>query len=45
MDKQCCKSSFKVVLSGVKEASQFNKDFGKCYNDDSDIGWFIKVDV
>ena len=45
MDKQCCKSYLKVVLNGVKETSQSNKDFGKCHNEDSDIGWFIKVDL
>ena len=35
---QCCKSYLNVVLNRVKETSQFNKDFRKCYNEDCDIG-------
>ena len=29
----------------VEETSQFNKDFIKSYNDDSDEGYFLEVDV
>ena len=29
----------------IEETSQFNKDFIKHYNEDSDIGYFLKVDV
>ena len=29
----------------VKEISQFNEDFIKIYNEDSDIGSFIEADV
>ena len=28
----------------VKETSQFNEDFIKSYNDDSDEGYFLEVD-
>ena len=29
----------------VEETPQFNKDFIKSYNKDSDIGYFLEVDV
>ena len=29
----------------VKDTSQFNKDFMKNYNEESDEGYFLKVDV
>ena len=32
-------------LKWVKETSQFNEDFIKSYNDDSDEGYFLEVDV
>ena len=29
----------------VEETSQFNEDFIKIYNEDSDVGYFIEADV
>ena len=29
----------------VEEISQFNKNFKKIYNEDSDVGYFLEVDV
>ena len=29
----------------VKETSHFNEDFIKSYNDDSDEGYFLEVDI
>ena len=34
-----------MVLSGLKNTSQFDKDFMKSYNEDSDEGYFFEVDV
>ena len=33
------------VFEWVEETSQFNKDFTKSYNNDSNEGYFLKVDV
>ena len=34
-----------MVLSGLKNTSQLDKDFMKSYNEDSDEGYFFEVDV
>ena len=38
----------RLLLGGskwVEETSQFNEDFKKSYNDDSDEGYFLETDV
>ena len=37
--------SFRSYLQVFKETSQFNGDFVKRYNGDSDVGYFLKIDV
>ena len=32
-------------LKWVKDISEFNEDFIKSYNDDSDEGYFLEVDI
>ena len=32
-------------LNWIEENSQFNEDFVESYNDDSDEGYFLEVDV
>ena len=32
-------------FKGDEETSQFNEDYFKSYNEDSDIGYFLEVDV
>ena len=34
-----------VIFKWVKEASQYNADFIKSYNEDSHIGYFLQFDV
>ena len=34
-----------MVLSGLKNTSQFNEDFTKNYNEDSYTGYYFEVDV
>ena len=34
-----------LILEWVKDTSQFNEDFIKNYNKESDKGYFIEVDV
>ena len=29
----------------IKDTSQFNEDFVKKYNEEGDVGYFLKVDV
>ena len=40
MDEQSHKS-----FDWIKDASQFNEDFIKNYNEESDKGYFLEVDV
>ena len=42
---QCCKSFPVNNFEWVKETSQFNEDFIKNYNEKSDEGYFLEVDV
>ena len=42
MDGQCNK---KDGFKWIKNTSQFNKDFIKNYNEDSDEAYFLEVDV
>ena len=32
-------------LEWIEDTSQFNEDFAKSYNEESDDGYFLKVDV
>ena len=34
-----------MVLSALKKTSQFNEDFIKRYNEESDEGYFLEVDI
>ena len=34
-----------MVFKWVKETSRFNEDFIKSYNEDSDIGYFLEVNL
>ena len=40
--------SQKLPVNGIKwveETSEFNKDFKKCYNEESDEGYFFEADI
>ena len=40
--------SQKLPVNGIKwveETSEFNKDFKKCYNEESDEGYFLEADI
>ena len=34
-----------MILNGLKDISEFKEDFIKSYNDESDNGYFLEVDI
>ena len=45
MDGQCHKGSLCMILNEVENIFEFNENFIKSYNDESDGGYFLEVDV
>ena len=45
MDGQCLKNYLWKVSNGCKRLSRFNEIFIKNYNENSDIGYFLEVDI
>ena len=45
MFKQCCKKLPLSNFEWIKDTSQFNQDFIRNYNEESDQGFFLVVDV
>ena len=43
--RQCCKSIQYIILSRIEDNSQFNEDFIKNYNEESDEGYSFEVYV
>ena len=40
-----CHKSFQQIIEWIQDTSQFNEDFIKNYDEESDEGYFLKVDV
>ena len=45
MDEECLRNYLLAVLNGLKKHLNFHKDFMKSCSEDSDIGYFLKIDV
>ena len=45
MDGRCLKNCLLVVLNGKKNMFKFNEDFIKSYDESSDKGYILEVDV
>ena len=45
MDGQCLKNCLYMVLNGKNYISKFNEDFIKNYDEESDEGYILQVDI
>ena len=45
MDGKCLKNCFQIVLNGKKKIHKFDEDFIKNYDQDSDKGYILEVNV